>query len=68
MKDQVQVSSHIFDAFRVDVKKKKDPERVLTLMGEMWKCSKKLSPDVSLSDASISSACSSCRSFSISCD
>lgn len=37
-------------------------------MGEMWKCSKKLSPDVSVSDASISSVCSSCRSLSSSRD
>lgn len=35
-------------------------------MGEMWKCSKKLSCDVSLSEAAISWVCSCCRSFSIS--
>lgn len=41
-------------------------EFILTLMGEMWKNSKKLSPDVSVSEASISSACRVCRSGSIS--
>lgn len=49
-------------------KKKRFKLCLFTLMGEMWKCSKKLSPDVSVSDASISSACSSCRSVSRSCN
>lgn len=41
---------------------------VLTFIGEMWKSSKKLSPNVSERDASISSACSSSRSLFKSCD
>ncbi len=59
---------HRVNSFKVYRGKGLNPVGLLTLMGEMWKCSKKLSPDVSVSDVSISSACSSCRSLSISRD
>lgn len=38
----------------------------ITLMGEMWKCSKKFKPEVSVIELSISWACNASRSFSIS--
>ena len=42
-------------------------KKQLTLIGEIWKCSKKLRPELSVLEDSISCSCSVSKSFTMSC-